>query len=294
MILKKDDQIAFIAPSGWFCKNDLNKSLLWFEKQELKPVISKHAYDTCFYEAGTSENRAQDINEAFSNPDIKAIFCVRGGAGSLKVLDKINYDIVRQNPKPVFGLSDSTALQNALYTKTNNVSYTGFLPIYDFKTEKLNSLIENSLLDIFKGKPFISKQFNIINKKNSQGTLVGGCLSVFTSLCGTPYFPDLEGKIILIEDIGEKTYHIDLMLHQLKLQKGFDKVKGFIFGSFENCAVSEEGDGTIDDIIHRFAKETDVPIVCNFPYGHIKNRVILPIGKEIKMDLSSLCIQEIY
>ena len=294
MMLNKGDKIAFIAPSGWFEQNDLRQGLAWFENQGFKPVISKNAYDRCFYEAGTSENRAEDIHQAFLNPDIKAIFCIRGGAGALNVLDKIDYDIIRQNPKPVFGLSDSTALQNALFTKANNISYTGFLPIYDFKSGAISPLTEKSLLNILHGVPFSTNQFDIINNKDSEGTLVGGCLSVFTSLCGTPYFPNLEDKIILIEDVGEKTYHIDLMLQQLKLQKGFNKIKGLIFGSFENCIEADIGDGQIDDIIHRFVKNLDVPVVYNLAYGHIKDRLILPIGKKIRMNLSSLCIQEVY
>ncbi len=293
MILEKGDQIAFIAPSGWFEQNDLRQGLAWFENQGFKPVISENAYDRCFYEAGSSENRAKDINQAFLNPDIKAIFCIRGGAGALKVLDKLDYDVIRQNPKPVFGLSDSTALQNALYTKANNVSYTGFLPIYDFKSGAISPLTEKSLLNTLHGVPFSSNQFDIINHKDSEGILIGGCLSVFMSLCGTPYFPDLEDKIVLIEDVGEKTYHIDLMLQQLKLQKGFNKIKGLIFGSFEKCETADECDGSVDEIICRFSKSVDVPVVYNFPYGHIKDKVILPIGKKIKMDLSSLCIREL-
>lgn len=292
MILKNGDSVALIAPSGWFLKEYLNNGVKWLKKQGLNPVLSKHIYEKDFYEAGTAKHRADDINDAFSNKDIKALFCIRGGAGALKVLDFIDYNLVKKNPKPVFGLSDSTALQNALFTKTKNVSYTGFLPIYDFKTGNLSPLIEESFLKILKGQNLKVKQFDILNNGNGEGVLVGGCLSVFLSLCGTPYFPNLENKIILIEDVGEKTYHIDLMLQQLKMQKGFDKIHGIIFGQFENCLASDPDDGSVEDIIKRFSKELKVPVVFHFPYGHIKDRVILPIGKKIKMDLLSSCIQE--
>ena len=283
-MLQKGDQIALIAPSGWFSKDDLDFSLKWFENQGLKPIIMPHAYDLDLYAAGTPQNRADDINSAFANQNIKALFCIRGGAGSLKTLDYLDYNIIKNNPKPIFGLSDSTALQNAVYTKTGNISYTGFLPIYDFKDSVLDKTIEQSMLHIFQNKPFLYEQFEPLRKGSVQGVLVGGCLSVFLSLCGSQYFPSLKNKIILIEDVGEKTYRLDLMLEQLKMQKDFNSVQGFIFGKFNKCEMADIGDGTVDEIIKRFVRDVDKPAVFNFPYGHIKTRVLMPIGQEIKIE----------
>lgn len=286
-MLKKGDKIALVAPSGWFSKSDLENALDWFKKQGLKTQIMPHAYDVEFYAAGTPQNRAKDINDAFRDKSVKAIFCIRGGAGSLKVLDFLDFEMIKKNPKPVFGLSDSTALQNALYTITKNVSYTGFLPIYDFKENHLDSKIENSLFEILNNKKQEIKEFEVLKKGEAEGVLIGGCLSVFNTLCGTKYFPKLKNKILLIEDVGEKTYRIDLMLDQLKKQKDFDKVKAIIFGSFLNCKIADIGDGTIDEIIKNFAKNLDIPVIYNFPYGHIKSRFILPIGKKIKLKTKS-------
>ncbi len=291
--LKKGDKIALIAPSGCFEKKDLQNSITWFKKQGLKPVISKHAYDVCFYAAGKAVDRAYDINEAFKNKDIKAIFCIRGGAGSLKVLDFLDYDIIKKNKKPIFGLSDSTALQNAIYTKTKNISYTGFLPIYDFKNTVLDKQLEQSLINILQGQSFCYHQFDVLKDGYAQGNIVGGCLSVFLSLAGTPYFPNLKDKIILIEDIGEKTYRIDLMLEQIKMQKGFNQAKALIFGQFENCPLADEGDGQIIDIIQNFVKDIDIPVIYNFPYGHIKSRLIMPIGQKVIINTKTLSIQSV-
>ncbi|HCU58658.1 MAG TPA: hypothetical protein DIC64_01615 [Alphaproteobacteria bacterium] len=287
-MLQKGDKIALIAPSGWFEKKDIEKSINWFQKQGLKPVISKHAQDVSFYEAGTAQNRAKDINEAFLKDDIKAVFCIRGGAGSLKTLDFIDYDLIKKNKKPVFGLSDSTALQNAIYTKTKNISYTGFLPVFDFKDGKIDKRVEQSLTDVFQNKTQEVKDFDVLKHGECEGILVGGCLSVFLSLCGTPYFPDLKNKIILIEDVGEKTYRIDLMLQQLKMQKGFDQIKGLIFGQFAKCFEADAGDGSIEQIIKNFVKDIKKPVVYNFPYGHIKSRVLMPIGQKIKIKTKSI------
>ena len=224
-MLKKGDKIALVAPSGFFNKEDLRNGLCFLKNLGLKPVIMPHAFENFYYAAGTPLNRAEDINKAFSDKDIKALFCVRGGAGSSQILDFLDYDMIKNNKKPVFGLSDSTALQNALYTKTKNISYTGFLPIYDLKEGLINSKLEKSLVNIFKGKKTIYKQFDVLNKGVMEGVVVGGCLSVFNLLCGTPYFPDLKNKILLIEDVGEKTYRIDLMLEQLSQQKNFNKIR---------------------------------------------------------------------
>lgn len=289
-LFKKNDKIALVAPSGWFKKQDLNNALKWFEKQNLKPVIMPNAYHVDFYAAGTPKERAHDINQAFSNPEIKALFCIRGGAGSLKILDFLDYDLIKKNKKPIFGLSDSTALQNAIYTKTKNPSYTGFLPIYDFKTNALDSTLEQCLLNIFNLKPIVYRGFDVLNGGNVQGTLLGGCLSVFMSLAGTPYFPNLKDKILILEDIGEKTYRLDLMLAQLKMQKNFHQLKAVIFGKFENCQIADEGDGNVQDVLQNFAKDVHFPVVCNFNYGHIKSRFVLPIGQKVTLKTDCLTI----
>ena len=239
-MLKNGDEIALIAPSGFFYKKDLKNGIAFLKSLGFKPKVMPHAYDIFYYAAGTPQNRAKDINDAFKNKKIKALFCIRGGAGSSHVLDYLDYDLIKKNKKPVFGLSDSTALQNALYTKSKNISYTGFLPIYDLKEGTLNPTLKKSLNSVISSEKTTYKKFNVINKGVMEGVVVGGCLSVFTLLCGTPYFPNLKNKILLIEDVGEKTYRIDLMLEQLRQQRNFDQIQGIIFGSFLNCLPADE------------------------------------------------------
>lgn len=292
-LLKKGDTVAFISPSGWISQKDLSDSLKWFKKQGLKVILSKNIFKINGYTAGCIKDRVDDIHDAFLNKKVKAIFCTRGGAGSSKILDELNYDLIKKNKKPVFGLSDSTALQNALYTKTGLVSYTGFLPIYDFKTHKLNEQTEQSLLNIFQGHEFCYPAGGYIKKGSAEGILVGGCLSVFTLLCGSVYFPNLKDKILLIEDIGEKSYRIDLMLEQLRMQKGFNQIKGIIFGKFNNCLPSDAGDENIDEIIRNFCEDLNVPVLFNFPYGHVREKFILPIGKKVAINTNLLTIQSL-
>ena len=199
------------------------------------------------------------------------------------MLNLLDYDTIKENKKPIFGLSDSTALQNALITKTNNPSYTGFLPLYDIDENGINKTLENSIKNtLFQNHQKIISG-NCHKKGECKGKIVGGCLSVLTYLCGTQYFPNLSGKILLLEDVGEKTYKIDLMLNQLKQQKNFNKLKGIILGQFHNCIVSDKEDGTIEDCIKDFAKDINIPIITDFAYGHIKERYLIPLNKTITL-----------
>ncbi len=292
--LLQGDKVAFVSPSGKIAKGDLDNALSWFAQQGIEVSVGTHVFDAEGYTAGTKKDRAEDLNKVFADPTVKAIFCTRGGAGSTQILDCLDYDMIKKNKKPLFGLSDSTALQNALYTKAGVASYTGFLPIYDFHTPKLNNRLEASLRHIFAGGLVQETDFEVLQGTDAKGTLVGGCLSVFTLLCGTQFFPDLSGKILLLEDIGEKTYRIDLMLEQLKHQKGFDEIKGIIFGRFEKCTIADEEDGSIEDIIKKFAKSVpNIPVIYHFPYGHIKERVILPIGRQVWIKTNRRTFEEI-
>ena len=225
MLLNKGDKVIIVSPSSYLEKGSIDNGVKWLESLGLNVVLAPHVYDNFLYMAGSDENRAQDINTAFADKSIKAVFCSRGGAGSTRILDHLDFDLIKKNPKPVFGLSDSTALQNALYTKSDIISYTGFLLTYDFKDNSLGEKTKNSVTNIFTRHGQYFQSGKILNKGKTSGILVGGNLTVFCYLCGTDYFPDLTDKILLLEDVGEKTYKIDLMLNMLKQQKNFNKLK---------------------------------------------------------------------
>ncbi len=290
-LLKKGDKIAIVSPSSCIEANSLEDAVIWLKNNGFEVVLGKHVYSTNSYMAGTDIERADDVNKAFADTSVKAVFCSRGGAGSAKILNHLDFDLIEKNPKPIFGLSDSTALQNALYKKTGNISFSGFLPVYDFKEKHLDEKIQKSIQSIFAGKRQTIKSGKCINGGISDGILIGGNLSVLCYLCGTQYFPNFENKILLLEDIGEKSYKIDLMLNQLSQQKNFDKLKGIIFGHFTNCIEANKGDGTVENIIKNFAKTLNIPVICDFDYGHIKSRYVLPIGANILLDATNSIIE---
>lgn len=290
-MLNKGDKIAIVAPSGFIESESLQNGLNWFKRQGLEVVFMQNVFARYRYMGGSDEQRAADINQAFAGEDIKAIFCARGGAGAVKVLDKLDYELIKKNPKPIFGLSDSTALQNAVYAKTGNVSYTGFLPIYDFKTSDLDEVTAHSLLNVFNLAKQTVQEGTYLRGGKARGIMVGGCLSVLCSLCGSAYFPDLQNKILLLEDVGEKTYRLENMLTQLKYQKNFSKIKGIVFGKFTKCPEADEGDGTVEEIISDFVNDLNVPVISDFPYGHIHGRYVLPIGREVILDADKVQLE---
>ncbi len=282
-ILHKGDKIGFIAPSCSKQDKDLTSAIEYFENLGLKVVLAKNLNDEYRYLAGTDKKRAKEINNMFKNKDIKALFCIRGGAGSTRTLNLLDYNIIKSNPKPIIGLSDSTSIQNAIFSKTKTPSLTGFLPLYDFKDTCIDDLTSSSLKSaLFEDSHKIISGTSLINGKTN-GKIIGGCLSSFNYLCGTQYLPDFKDKILLLEDVGEKTYKIDLMLNQLKQQKNFDKLKGIIIGQFSNCTISAPEDGTIEDCIKDFTSNLKIPIIKDFQYGHIPSRHILPIGINVEM-----------
>lgn len=277
-LLHTGDTVGIIAPSAGLQNKTLTPALTYLQNLGLKVKTANNFTKQYRYMAGTDTERATTLNQMFADNTIKALFCLRGGAGATRILDMLDYNIIKNNPKPVIGLSDSTALQNAIYAKTGNPSLTGFLPLYDFNNKEIDTLVDSSLRDALFSDSHQIKSGQTLIKGSAEGTLIGGCLSVFCYLCGTPYFPDLEGKILLLEDIGEKTYKIDLMLNQLKQQKNFDKLKGIILGQFIDCPMSAPEDGSIEDCIKDFTAGLHIPVITNFAYGHIPSRFILPIG----------------
>ncbi len=286
-LLKKGDKIGIIAPSVGLKDKDLTSSLNFFKKLGLTPVLARNIKSSYRYMAGTDEERAKAINELFEDNSIKALFCLRGGAGATRLLPYLNFSLIKKNPKPIVGLSDSTSLQNALLTKTGNPSLTGFLPLYDIKENKVNQTTEKSLISsLFDDNHQITSGKALLTG-SAEGQIIGGCLSVLLYLCGTPYFPDLTDKILILEDIEEKTYKIDLMLNQLKQQKNFKKLKAVIFGAFTDCPIIDEEDGSIDDCIKDFAKNLEIPIITDFSYGHIPARYLIPLGIKVRLSASA-------
>lgn len=245
--------------------------------------------------AGTDEERAADLNGMFADKDVKAIICIRGGSGAARILPMINYESIKQNPKPILGYSDITAIHNAIYTKTGLITFhgpngTGSWNSFNVKQFE-EVFFKQSLLkyenEKIKGDDLIVKQNRIqtINGGKSEGMIVGGNLTVLTALAGSGYLPDFSGKILFLEDIGEEPYKIDRMMSTLKLMGALNNLKGFIFGQCTDCnPTGGYGALTLDDIFDDYILPLNIPAYRGAMIGHVPKQFIVPIGAKVSMD----------
>ncbi|MGD9638662.1 MAG: LD-carboxypeptidase [Alphaproteobacteria bacterium] len=292
--LKNGSKIGLIAPSSPFEKKDLNHALNWFKKYGFDPVFGQSIFMKDRFLAGSDDARALDIMTFFEDASIDAIFCVRGGYGSPRLLNLLDYKVIKNNPKPVIGFSDNTALQWAIYTKTSVPSISGLTLIADFKTDVLAKNTENSLFKALHLEDYSVTGGQTIIEGKAEGQIACGCLSMIVSLMGTPFFPDLKNKILIIEDVGEEPYRIDRMLNQLKLADSFSKISALIIGKFKNCIAKDKNDGTIKEVISDNLKDIKKPVLIDFPYSHHDNRYVLPMGINAFLDTKEKTLKIIF
>lgn len=283
-LLQPGDTVGFVATSSGLEGRDIAPAVNYFEqKLHLKVKLAPNLSYAYRYMAGTDAERGKCLTEMYRNPEVKALFAIRGAGGSSRMLNFLDYDIIARHSKPLFGLSDVTAVQNALVAGASTPAYTGFLPIYDIKNDSLNSELETSLKNILFAPVHCLKSGTSLYPGKAEGQIIGGCLTSFLYLAGTNYMPDLAGKILLIEDTDEKTYKLDLMFSQLKQLKNFDKLHGIIIGAFSDCIVIDSFDGDVDTCIKDFTEGLNIPVISGFNYGHIPDRSIVPLGIPVKM-----------
>ena len=284
---------GIIAPSiSLSGKRDFSKGLEYLKKLDYKLVLGKQLENSLFSPA-EEKQRAQDIMDMFENKQVDIIFCTTGGAGSQRLLPLLDFDIIKKNPKPIVGHSDNTALQLGIYAKTKNQYISGFSLDYDFRALPLSTLVSKSFESIITNKKQSFKFEKILNHGQAEGILLGDCLSMFCDLCGTQYFPDIKGKILVLEDECEKPYKIDRLLTTLMQHKDFDKIAGIIFGQFTECDTPSSTFGTVENVLQNFARKAHFPIVYDFPFGHIKDKFVLPMGKKFSIDTNKKSLEEI-
>jgi muramoyltetrapeptide carboxypeptidase len=267
--------IGLVAPAGSLEKEELKNAVEFCKANGFKPVESKYLCGSHRHYSGTIKQRADDINDFLKDDSIDIIYAVRGGSGSPMLLDYIDWSLWKTKKKQLIGFSDITAFQLALYQRTGLQSLSG-MSLVMHMTQK-NRYI-NLSFDILKGKNNITEkdlQNEIEIRKHGKfsGLLIGGCLTMITTLIGTEYFPDAEDIILLIEDVNEPAYVNERNLVHLK-QIGFlDKVKGLILGKFTH----KEKEIDVWDGSGYLFENVEV-VVSNFPYGHITDCVLMPIG----------------
>ena len=277
--LKPGDTIGIIAPANY--SNDSSKYEINYLIEKGFNIVYGKSFGNSWYGFGATDDvRADDINEMFSNKDIKAIFAIRGGYGTIRIVDKLDYENIKKNPKIFMGYSDITTLLLAINEKTGLVTYHGPMTV-NFKDIPIET--ENSFVDTIQNNKRINlldyeKSYSIMKQGTAEGEIIGGNLSLIVASLGTKYEINTDNKILFLEETNEATYRIDRMLQQLKLAGKLDKVKGVILGDFKNAKRAEKDDMSLDDVFWETFKNMNIPIIKNFKSGHVRPFITVPIG----------------
>ena len=283
--LKPNDKVAIVATARNASKEDLKPAIELLKKWELQPVIGSSIGLKEHQFAGSDEQRAQDLQEQLNDPEIKAIWCAKGGYGTVRILDRIDFSAFKKNPKWVIGYSDVTAL----HSHTNNFEIASLHAQMCLGVATKSEASRETLRKILFGEE-LNYQFpsSKLNKAGTaEGELVGGNLSVLYSLCGSNSAINTKGKILFLEDLDEYLYHIDRMMQNLKRNGMLEHLAGLVIGG-----MSDMNDNTIpfgktaEEIIAETVAEYDYPIAFNFPAGHIEDNQALIFGRNIKLKVT--------
>lgn len=293
--LQKGDLIGIISPASSIDDpSKIDKGVSYLENLGYRVILGKNVGKYKGYLAGDDNERLADFHAMFENKNVKAIFCLRGGYGASRLLDKIDYKIIKSHPKIFVGYSDISSLQLAMFYKTGLITFAGPMVGIDFYDEVSPFTAEMfwKLLTSTKkfGKIENPEDENILalNRGSASGKIVGGNLSVITALIGTDYFPGLKDNILFIEEIGELPYKIDRMFNQYRLSNMFKGLKGIIIGSFIDCQEPdpEKRTLTLGEVISDYFSRMKLPVVYNFRHGHLKDNITVPVGANVKLNAS--------
>ena len=280
--LNPGDKIRIVSPAGKVSEKHVLPAVEWLIQQGFKVELGKHVFDNHFQYAGTDKQRLDDLQTALDDSETSAIICSRGGYGTVRIIGKLNCSEFKKYPKWLVGFSDITIL-HACMNNMGVATIHGAMPrhFFDEKNEPNENL--NSLMKLLTGEIVQYSIHSETNYRKGMGTgkLIGGNLSIISSLQGTNYEIDTDGKILFLEDIDEFLYHTDRMIHQLKLSGKLDNLAGLILGDFTDMKDNESPFGkTVHEIIAEAVEEFRYPVCFGFPAGHDKKNLALAFGIE--------------
>ncbi len=265
-------------------RDKIESAKKYFESKGLNVKLSKNIYDSNRYLAGDDEVKISELEHFFADPEIDIIINARGGYGSIRLINRIDYEIIKNNPKPFIGFSDITALLLMIYKRTGIVTYHGpmvisdFADIAPFTEEFFNKAINKEKLE-FAGT-------TIYQRGRAEGIIWGGNLATVVSLCGQDFLPN-EDFIFFTEDLNEPVYKIDRMFQQLiNIHKFRDKCKGIVLGDFLDVDNTEWLEGFFKDL----ASNTNIPVIGGFKITHGQEKITIPVGKNCVLHDNKLVI----
>ena len=279
-------RVALVAPAGPLrLPNDLERATGNARTLGWEPVVGEHAREKHFYFAGADDERLHDFNSALRDDNIDAIWCLRGGYGAMRLLEGIDYAALKRRPKTIIGYSDITALHCAVAVRASLASIHG-----PTGRSKLTPFAERSLraATTSQGQPCGTEPAaQTLVGGTATGRLVGGNLALLAALHGTPFQPDYDGALLVLEDVNEAPYRIERMLLQLRLSGCLQRCAGILFGSFTNTGETDKSLGgvrTLAEVIREAAEAAGVPSIHGAPVGHIDDQWSVPLGLMAELD----------
>ncbi|QAS51500.1 S66 peptidase family protein [Halobacillus litoralis] len=285
--LQKGDRVAVIAPAGPPDEEQLLEGISVLENMGLEVVIGRHVYEMNEDLAVVDQKRLEDLHQAFSDPAIRGIFCANGGFGTARIAPGIDYERIKRNPKIFWGYSDITYLLNAIQNFTDLVTFHGPMVSSDMNDEQRTAETESTFHPLFTGESqtYDSNGSPLVTLAHGrgEGRLAGGNLTLLTNGLGTPYQVYTNGAILLIEEVAEPAFRINLMLTHLKQAGVFDEVEGVVIGNFQ---VEPDEYAKIKRVLKDFFACAPFPVVENFPIGHCQPNYGVPLGVNAKLTTS--------
>ncbi len=308
-VLKKGDTVGFVTPSTYVSSPDeIASALRTADYFGLKVKMGPNVRKRTGYVGGTIAERAADVNAMFADPEVKAIFAIRGGYGSAQILPELDYGLIARNPKIFQGYSDITAMHLAIHQKTGLVTFHGPVMLSGFTPYT----IDHFRRALFSAKPIgavtnpaesntmrPNHPLRTVRGGKARGPLIAGNLTLISTTMGTPYEIDTRGKILCIEDVGEEPYSMDRMLTQLRLAGKLEQAAGIVMGECARCTPREFRPGfdstfSLGEIVDDILGGLKIPVLAGLTFGHTADQLTLPQGcaAELDADRGTLTIEE--
>lgn len=305
--LKQGDMIALVTPGSYITEQEKEESIKSLRSLGFYVTYSDRLMQKNGYFSATDEERATDLNEMFERKDVQGIMCARGGYGGARILPFLDYDLIENNPKPLIGFSDVTALQYAIYKYSRLITFHGPVSISTFSKFSVRNFdkvlmdptFELELTNSTTGNNYNPYGITVISEGIAEGELIGGNLSIAVSLIGTEYDVDYSGKIIFLEEFIEEPYRIDRMLTQMIQAGKFEDAAGIALGVFKLCEPNKtnpsfKGSFTLMEVLKDRLGNLGIPVIYGLSFGHVVDKFTLPVGvkAELKTETQQLKLLE--
>lgn len=293
--LKLGDTIALVAPARPVDTGDLSLIVRAIKQRGFKVLVADNLTSRRGYLAGTDEERAKEFMKAWCNPDVKMVWSIGGGYGSMRILELLDFQKMKKFKKIFVGMSDITAMHCAFHKELDLVTFLGPMPIKLYAGDKdsaaRNYALEN-LWQMLKGNTVLppypygyTVPAKTLKAGKAKGRLVGGNLALISSLAGTRWQLNTEGKVLLLEDVNEEPYRVDRMLRQLKQAGMLDKPAAVVLATWEQCHAKQPSlNLTLDQVFEDYFKNAPYPVFVGFPSGHIEGQLTLPLNAMVEVD----------